>query len=335
MKRRWKVLIAVVIGIAILLAVNTIVVDEQTKSAEITIEGGELLKLPGGVVQVMDEGPTSASDEATGAPIVLIHCYACSLHWWDHIAPALAENHRVILIDLLGFGGSEKPTSGYSMENQAQLVAAALDRLDAQGAVVVGHSTGFDVATSLAQQASQLVDRLVDIDEAPDDSLEKLPFIAKLGYVPVIGEAVWRLTPSFAIKQGFESAFAPGYDLADGFNDPDQVVHDFRAMTFSSYKDSQSEQNDFVEQEPLDERVSAATVPLMVIFGTEDQIWKDPAEAAQGYSDVPGVRVEMVKGAGHSPNVEQPARTARLILDWAAGATVAPAHNKRARKHKR
>jgi pimeloyl-ACP methyl ester carboxylesterase len=335
MKRRWKVLIAVVIGLAILLAVNTIVVDQQTKNAEVTIDGGQLLKLPGGVVQVLDEGPPATDDKAAGAPIVLIHCYACSLHWWDHISSALAEKHRVIRIDLLGFGGSEKPTSGYSIENQAQLVASALDRLEVQGAVVVGHSTGFDVATSLAQQASQLVDRLVDIDEAPDDSLEELPFIAKLGYLPVVGEATWRVTPSFAIKDGFESAFAPGYDLADGFDDPDQVVHDFRAMTFSSYEDSHSEQKDFVEQEPLDERVRAATVPLMVIFGTEDQTWTDPAEAAQGYSDVPGVRIAMVKGAGHSPNVEQPAQTARLILEWASEATVAPPHDKRAGKRKR
>ena len=44
-----------------------------------TIEGGEILRLPGGDVQVLEEAALAAA----GPPIVLLHCYACSLHWWD------------------------------------------------------------------------------------------------------------------------------------------------------------------------------------------------------------------------------------------------------------
>ncbi len=61
----------------------------------------------------------------------------------------------MIRIDLLGFGGSEKPKSGYSMEDQGRLVALALGRLQVQGAVVVGHSMGFDVATALASRVQR------------------------------------------------------------------------------------------------------------------------------------------------------------------------------------
>ena len=43
---------------------------------------------------------------------------------------------------------------------------------------------GFDVATALAAQSSELVDRLVDIDEAPDSRFGGLPFLAKLGFTP-------------------------------------------------------------------------------------------------------------------------------------------------------
>ena len=102
---------------------------------------------------------------------MLLHCYSCSLHWWDQLAPILAENHRVIRIDLLGHGGSQKPSSGYSIEDQGGLVAGALDQLDVQGAVVVGHSMGFAVAVALAERASQLVDRLVNIDQGPTTTL--------------------------------------------------------------------------------------------------------------------------------------------------------------------
>ena len=318
MKRRWKILIGVLVGLAVLLVVNALVVDSETKDAEVTIDGGQIISLPGGDVQVLEEGG------GTGAPIVLLHCYSCSLHWWDGLAPLLAQNHRVIRIDLLGHGGSQKPSSGYAIDNQAGLVAGALDQLGVQGAVVVGHSMGFAVATALADRASQLVDRLVNIDEAPSEDMCSLPLIAKLGYAPVLGEAIWRVTPNFAIKDGYADAFAPGYDLADGFPNPDQVVDDFHAMTYSSYKDAYEESKDYTDEATLDQRLSQIPVPLLSIFGDEDQIC-DPGPSQAAYAALPGAQAAEVKGAGHSPNVEKPEQTAALIEDFAAdaGGTVA------------
>jgi hypothetical protein len=57
-RRRWKVLIGAVIALAILLAVNTIVIDQQTKPPGVTVKGGRILDLPGGAVQVVEQGPT-------------------------------------------------------------------------------------------------------------------------------------------------------------------------------------------------------------------------------------------------------------------------------------
>ena len=59
-------------------------------------------------------------------------------------------------------------------------------------------------------------------------------------------------------------------------------------------------------------------MPLLVIFGAEDQIYDDPDAAARPTRDVPGRRITIIPGAGHSPNVEKPAETTRLILDFAA-----------------
>ena len=313
MKRRWKVLIVVFLGLVALLAINTIVVDGETKDAELTIDGGQLISLPGGDVQVFEEG------SGTGAPIVLLHCYGCSLHWWDELAPLLAAEHRVIRIDLLGFGGSQKPSSGYAIEDQAGLVAGVMDRLGIQGAVVVGHSLGFSVAVALADRATQLVDRLVNIDEGPSEDSCSLPLIAKLGYAPVLGQAIWRLSPSFAIEDGYADAFAPGFELDDGFPNPDQVVDDYRTMTYTSYEDAADEAGDYVDEAPLDQRLRQIPVPLLSIFGTEDQIC-DPRSSQQAYATVQGARLEEIKGSGHSPNVEQPEQTADLIEEFAAGA---------------
>ena len=317
MRRGWKIVVALLVALVALLAINMLIVDNQTRDANVTVDGGEIVSLPGGDVQVVDSGEP-AGDE--GAPIVLIHCFGCSLHWWDSMVPLLEEKHRVIRIDLLGHGGSAKPKSGYAIEDQAGLVAGALDRLGVQGAVVVGHSLGGSVAVSLAERASELVDRVALIDSAPDTSYGELDFIAKLTATPVIGQAVWRMKVGSLIKNGYEQAFAPGYDIDSGFEDPDQVVSDNRAMTYTSFTDSMDAVEDFTDAISLDQRLRATPVPLMAIFGAEDQI-DDTGPSLAAYAQVPGARTSEIRGAGHSPNVEKPEETARLILEFAADAS--------------
>ncbi len=314
MRRGWKILLGVLAVLAVLLALNTIAVDNETKSAEVTVDGGEILELSGGDVQVWEDGPTKGG--SGDPPIVLIHCYSCSLHWWDRMVPLLSEQHRVIRVDLLGHGGSEKPQSGYSMEEQGALVAEALNQLAVEGAVVVGHSLGTTVATALAEESSELVDRVVNIDQAPDASFADFSFLVELAYVPVLGQLMNRGTPDFVIKDGFKQAFAPEYDIDRGFENPDQVVDDLHDMTYTSFDETANAEEDYSDEIPLDQRLARSAVPLLVIFGDEDQIY-DADEAIAAFEDVPGVETALVEGAGHSPNVEDPDETARLILKFA------------------
>jgi pimeloyl-ACP methyl ester carboxylesterase len=318
-KRRWKILIGIGVVLAVLLVVNTIVVNDQTKGAGVTVEGGEILRLPGGDVQVTDTGTPQVAKGLPGAPIVLLHCYTCSLEYWDAMVPLLSERHRVVRIDLLGHGGSEKPQSGYSMEAQADLVAGVLNELGVEGAVVVGHSMGFDVSVALAQSSSQLVDRLVGIGEPVDNDDLDLPVLATLNYLPVIGEAFWRLTPDFAVKDTLKGElFAPGFEPGADFEDV--PVDSLRTMTNTSFEASADGAEDFVDEQPLDERVIASAVPLMVIFGAEDQTVDDPTAAADAYRTVPGARIATIDDTGHSPIIEKPVQTASLILEFAADA---------------
>lgn len=316
MRRRWQIVIGLGVVLAAVLAVNAAVVGNESRGASTTAEDAELVELPGGELQVIDEGPTEVAPDRAGLPIVLIHCYSCSLHWFDRLAPLLVERHRVVRVDLLGHGGSEKPPSGYSIPGQAALVAGALNQLGVQGATVVGHSMGFAVTVALAEQASQLVDRMVNIGAGPSPDFCSIPFAARLAYAPVLGEALWRVTPDVAIESGYSSVFAPGFEAADGFPNPDQIVDDYRAMTFTSFERARAANDDYRDEIPLDARSRAAAVPLMSLFGAEDEIC-DPISSQAAYESVPGTRVETIDGAGHSPNVERPERTAELIERFA------------------
>jgi pimeloyl-ACP methyl ester carboxylesterase len=306
MRRGWKILIGVGVALAVLLALNTVIVDHETKSASVTEPGGRLLNLPGGELEVVEKGPKDAG------PIVLIHCFSCAINWWDKMMPLLARHHRVVAVDLLGHGGSEKPTSGYTIPNQADLVAQALGRLGVHDAVVAGHSLGGSVAVGLAERSPQLVKKVVIIDTPPDHSGSSLGLVAKLGFAPVIGEFFWRVKPDFAVKKGLEVAFAPGFDV------PDEFVEDVDRMTYSSYHDSPEGSDDYTKEEPLDERMKESGKPLLVIMGAEEQIVDDPAQALAEYRQAyPGTETKLIAGAGHSPNVEKPAETAALLLGFA------------------
>jgi pimeloyl-ACP methyl ester carboxylesterase len=298
--------IGVVLALLALLVVNALVVDGKTESAQVTVPGGRILDLPDGELQVREDGPRS------GSPIVLVHCFSCAMDWWDGMLPMLERRHRVISVDLLGHGGSEKPGSGYTPQNQALVVSQALERLQVKDAEVVGHSLGGAVTVALAQQHPQLVGKAVIIDMPPDNSYGDLGFIAGLAFQPVLGEALWQIKPDFSIRDGLGVAFAPGYDVPDAF------VEDVKRLTYTAYDDSPGGDDAYLDEEPLDQRMKATGKPLMVLMGAEEQIVDDPQRALAQYKRaVPSAEIHLIAGAGHSPNVEKPRETARLVLGFA------------------
>jgi pimeloyl-ACP methyl ester carboxylesterase len=322
------ILAALIVGLAVL---NALALSAQTKEAGVNVDGAEIVETSIGGLQVLDEG------DPRGSPIVLIHCFTCSMRWWDELAPLLAGEHRVIRVDLLGHGGSDKPKGGYAIEEQARGVTEALAELGVSDATVVGHSLGGTVATAVALQSPELASSVVNIDQAPDGSYGELSLVAKLGFVPIIGQAMSRAAqvgPAAFVKDGYQQVFAPGFNLASGFEDPDQVVEDLRAMTYTAYTDAAGAEDDYTDEQPLDDRLAGAGIPLLVIFGAEDQIYDPPEDALEAYGDVPGARTALIERAGHSPNVETPERVAALILGFVAtrseaAAALAPAGQRR------
>ena len=295
-----RILLAVLAVVVVLLIVNTIVVDRQTKAA--TADVGRIIDLPGGDLQVREDGPRDAPN------IVLLHGFACSMRWWDGVIPILARDRHVITFDLLGHGGSEKPRQGYSMEDQARRVSAALDRLGVRRATIVGHSMGGAVATALIELRRPLVAGMVLIDSPSGKDDGELPFTARLGFVPVIGQAIKQFAPDELIRQGLESGFADGYDV------PDEFVDDVNDMTYSSYDSSHDAAYDYRKKDELANRLANEHVPLLVLWGAEDKI--ADKKGAQDYRIDAGSRIIVIDGAGHSPHVEKPRATARLILNF-------------------
>ena len=291
-----------VVGVAVLV-VNTVLVDRATGPAKADI--GRIVSLPGGDVQVREDGPRGAP------PVVLIHGYGCSMRWWDLVVPALARDLHVIRLDLLGHGGSEKPREGYSMENQADIVAQAMQRLGVRRAAIVGHSMGGIIATAFAERHRAMVTRLMMIGTPPDDEDLQVEFPETLAFAPVTGQLADTFLDERFVRNVVEEGMAPEVDP------PTRLAHDlYGRTTWSSFKGSADAIDDFWGAERLDRRLAKTGVPLTVMVGSEERHTK---RSVRLYNAVPGARTVVMEGLDHTPQVEAPGRTAPLIAAFARG----------------
>ncbi|MFC0556794.1 alpha/beta fold hydrolase [Planotetraspora thailandica] len=302
-RKRPIIASAIVVVIVGLLLANAMVVSRQ--EAEAT--GNSTLPLNGGSIYVRQDGPRDAP------ALVLIHGLAGSTHWWDSLAPMLTRSHLVIRIDLLGHGRSAKPAGGgYAIPEQGRRVGEALDRFGVKRALVVGHSTGGSVATALAEQRRDLVTALALIDSGPRmDAFISDGFVGRLLSVPVVGQLLWRFRTDGVVRQGLGTGFSrPGYEI------PQQLVDDVRGMTYHALTATDRAVDDYLKQRALPDRLAALGKPLLVIFGKDDRRWR--SSSAAEYRAVPGAKVELLSGVGHSPMLEDPPRTAGLLLAFTA-----------------
>jgi pimeloyl-ACP methyl ester carboxylesterase len=95
----------------------------------------------------VDGRRTSVAEPGRGKPLVLLHGVGGSIYDWRHLLRPLSGDRRVIAVDLLGAGESEKPEGeDYSVVAQARRVRAVLDRLGVERASFAGDSFGGGVA---------------------------------------------------------------------------------------------------------------------------------------------------------------------------------------------
>jgi pimeloyl-ACP methyl ester carboxylesterase len=293
----------VVVSLAICsvaLFANALWVDSQTRAAE-PRDGGRILETNVVAANVRIEG--------AGPAIVLIHGFGAAMDWWDEIAPQLAVDHRVICVDLIGHGGTEAPASGYSIERQGALVSAILDKLGVDRVTLIGHSMGGEVATALAEIRPERIERLILIDSPPSPG-GSFSTMADAYFKPVIGDVLSHFRSDQAIRRGLAQGFAPGFAV------PEKFVADFKQLTYVATRMAHDESVSYRKAKPPYERIAALRPlpPLLVIFGAEDAIISP--EDAKLFAQVPGARVTIIEGVGHSPMVESPAKTLELICDF-------------------
>jgi pimeloyl-ACP methyl ester carboxylesterase len=130
-------------------------------------------------------------DVGQGPPVVLIHGFASSLETWDALIPDLSKTHRVIAMDLKGFGWTDRPDGDYSPKAEAHLVLRLLAARGIEKAAFVAHSWGSSVALELALQAPERVSRIALYDAWVYEA--QLPTFFVMSRAGGVGEALFSM----------------------------------------------------------------------------------------------------------------------------------------------
>jgi pimeloyl-ACP methyl ester carboxylesterase len=236
--------------------------------------------------------------KGTGVPLVMIHGFAADSYGWRPLEEALPKDQALIRIDLPSHGRSPlKRVGGFA--ELAKLMVQVFDRV-AEGPVhLLGHSLGGGLALALADIRPRSVKTLSLIAPAglgPEIDGAALNGIARASSVDSLAPWLKRLTAR-----------------------PDGISHDYaRAAMLArldpALRDSQQEMAtvlfpDGVQGFDLTAALSRVVMPTLMIWGRNDHIlpWRQ-ALAAPGE-----VALHLLQGAGHVPQMEDPAKVAALI----------------------
>lgn len=248
-------------------------------------------------------------DGPAGAPVVtLSHSLATTLAMWDPQMPALTARYRVLRYDARGHGQTDAPGGPYSLALLAADAAALLRALGIARTHWVGLSMGGMIGQTLALAEPGLVASLALCDTS--------------SRVPPEARPTWADRIRTAETRGMEPLVEPtiGRWFTPGFvaSRPD-VVEPVRAMIRGTPATGYVGCCHAIAALDLTDRLSAITVPTLVIVGEEDQ--GTPVAASRAIQErIRGAELVILKGASHLSNMEQPAAFTSALTDFLARA---------------
>ena len=229
-------------------------------------------------------------DAGSGSVVVLLHGLADDVGVWESVMPALAAKHRVIALDQIGFGRSDKPLLGYRAGTFVDFLDGFLNELKIDRASLVGNSLGGWIAANFALAHPERIDRLVLCDAAGYAAVPKTMDPRALNALRLASrEDIRYLGPlTFHNKRFYEDV-----DLA--FKQ--------RVTAGDNYTVNQLLDSMIRGEDVLDGRLGAIHKPTLIVWGREDKLI--PLNFAERFhKEITGSRLEVIDDCGHMPHVE-------------------------------
>jgi len=265
------------------------------------------VKVNGMNVHYRDQG-----EKKDSIPIVLIHGTGASLHTYDHWTRNLVKNHRVIRMDLPGYGLTGPfPNRNYSIGNYIDFLKYFLDKIEVKKCVLAGNSLGGNIAWRFTLKYSDIVNKLVLIDAAGYTIKSKsTPLAFEIAQIPIIQNLFTYITPRTVAKISVENVYKDKAKVTE------ELVDRYFELTLRK-----GNRQAFVDRfEVKTDTISYKKIKLinqrtLILWGEDDELI--PLSIAyQFHHDLPNDTLVILKNAGHIPMEENPKESLKPVMKF-------------------
>ena len=254
-----------------------------------------------------------------GSPVILIHGLGASAEIWQKNVEALAEQYRVYVPDLVGFGRSDKPDIEYTPFSAARFVYDFMNALNIESASLVGNSLGGGIAVQCALQFPHKVEKLVLVDSAGFG--RKVIFPLRLISLPFIGELLTRPSRE-RVYLYFKLAIYDPALLTEDFIDLYYELHSLPGAQKSMLRVLRSISNIRGGRTKILRtvmvRLNVITAPVLIVWGKQDKVL--PVRHAYVANEkILNSKVHILDPCGHMPQFERPEEFNRIVLEFLSG----------------
>lgn len=253
----------------------------------------------------------AAGTRGSGEPIVLVHGFPTSGHLWSDLVPHLPSGHRVIVLDLLGYGRSDRPRAApVHIGGHADRLAGLLDGLGIDIACVVGHQMGGAIALAMALRHPQRVSRIGLISCAAFDAWPSRHVRVLRALLPLT-----RHVPPEWLLSMLRADLLRGYrNDAIGAHSVERYVRPFAEREGREALLHHLAQLDPADTASLTPRLKEVVQPTAVVWGRHDPFL--PVRiGSRLHRAIPGSTLAVVEDGCHFIPEEAPQQVARVITD--------------------
>jgi pimeloyl-ACP methyl ester carboxylesterase len=279
-------------------------------------------------------GPLDYTDTGgDGPPLVCVHGLGGSLLNWMPVVPGLSRSHRVLAVDLPGFGRSPPGGRRITVESQVTTVIRFIEKVAGGRCTLIGNSMGGLISLTVAAERPALVERLVLVNpalpRAPGVPVDPKVTLMLLAYMtPGVGTLVLRSrqgwTPHREIKEILGLCGVNVDELAPGVLDAmiELVVYRrTQAWAQPAFLEAARSVGKWMLLHPGRFRVLARSIrcPTLLIHGTKDRLV--PVGFARAAAKMcPEWDTEILDGIGHVPQLQVPDRFVEIVGRFLDGA---------------
>lgn len=237
----------------------------------------------------------AAGSRGAGEPIVLLHGFPTSSHLWNNVVPLLPPGHRVVVLDLLGYGRSDPPrTTGVDLRSHADRLIGVLDRLGINFACLVGHDIGGGVAQSAAVRYPHRVSRMCLVSSVAFDEWPARAVKLARAMLPLTRH----LPPSWILSVVRADLMRGYVDHERGAHDVDLYLRPFATEEGRELLMTHLRALDCAETQGLAPRLKDIVCPTSIVWGEHDP-FLSLALGERLHAAIPRSTLEIVPNVRH------------------------------------